>query len=168
MGESKMRKKIIVVFILTLLIATVILPVSGNENLNKIKHGKQDNIVIEKVSTNSGDDVEIYIYADYQTDDPEGPSYGFRTTIEVINHLDEAIWVYYQEDYFSLWSGQPIDAFQWRYQFVAPPHESTSHHTSGGVPIPCRYRLTVQAHAIESVSRSGFQFRRFVFLFGEK
>ena len=163
-----MKKKLIVVLIFTLLVATAILPVSGNENLNKTKQGTQDNIVVEKVATNSGDDVEIYIYAGHQTDDPAGLSYGFVMTIEVINHLSEAIWVYTQEDYFSLLSGQPIDAFQWRNQFVAPPNESHSLHSSGGVPIPCRYRVTAQAYVIESVSRSGFQFRRFVFFPGEK
>ena len=164
-----MKKEMIGILIFTLLVATAILPVSGNENLNENEYRKQHNVVVEKVATNSGDDVEIYIYAGHQTDDPAGPSYGFVMTIEVINHLSEAIWVYYQEDHFSLLSGQPIDAFQWMYQFVVPPNESPSfHYSSGGVPIPCWYRVTAQAHVIESVSRSGFQFRRFIFFPGEK
>ena len=168
-GGKQTKKKITAVLVLTLLVVMAIFPVSGNENLNKTKQGKQGNIVVEKVATNSGDDVEIYIYAGHQTDDPAGLSYGFGITIEVINHLSEAIWVYFQEDYFSLLSGQPIDAFQWMYQFVVPPNESPSfHYSSGGVPIPCWYRVTAQAYVIESVSRSGFQFRRFIFFPGEK
>jgi len=163
-----LKKKMIGILIFTLLVATAILPASGNENLNKTKQGTQDNIVVEKLFTTSSNDVEIYIYAGHQTDDPAGPSFGAVMTIEVINHLSEAIWVYFQEDYFSLLSGQPIDAFQWTGQFVAPPNESHSLYSSGGVPIPCRYRVTAQAYVIESVSRSGLQFRRFILFPGEK
>ena len=115
---------------------------------------------------NGGNVVEIYIYAGSEPNDTTESSYGFGVTIKVINHLSENIWVYFQEDYFSLLTGQPVDAFQWKDQFVAST--GVQHFKiSGGVSFPYRYRITVQADVFESVSRSGFQFRRFVFFPGE-
>lgn len=161
-------KKGFVIGIIFLFIAITISSVSGTIISKNIKL-KEQNIIDEKeIPFISNDDVEIYIYAGDKSDDPAKPSYGIVITIKVINHLSEAIWVYFQEDYFSLLSGKPIDAFQWRNQFVAPPHETKIIEIYGGVPIPCRYRITVQAYVFEYISRSGFQFRRFTFFPGEK
>ena len=131
---------------------------------------RQNNTVVEKVPTNSGDDIEIYIHAGWlpRIDPPTGPSFGFGITIEVINNLSEAVWIYYQEDYYSLLSGEPFDSYGWGGSFVAPPNQSYSMSHSGGVGIPCRYTVTVQADLVKYVSRSGFQIRRLVFFPGEK
>jgi len=165
---NKLFKKGLVVGIIVLLIAISISPASGTV-IFKNTNSEEKNIIDEQeIPLISGNDVEIYIYAGNHSDNPAGPSYGFEVNIIVINHHSEAIWVYFQEDYFSLFSGKLIDTFQIRNQFVAPPHQTKIVVIVGGVPIPCRYRITVQAYVFEYVSRSGFQFRRFTFLSGEE
>jgi len=131
---------------------------------------RQNNTAVEKVPTNSGDDIEIYIYAGWlpRIGPSTGASFGFGITIEVINNLSEAIWVYYQEDYYSLLSGEPLDRYGWDGRFPVPQNQSYSMSHSGGVGIPCRYTVTVQADLVKYVSRSGFQIRRLVFFPGEK
>jgi hypothetical protein len=130
---------------------------------------KQIDTAVEKVPNNSGDDIEIYIYAGlpYKTNITTGPSIGFGITIEVINNLSEGIWIYFQEDYYSLFSGEPL-RYGWRDTFVAPPNESYWSWHSGGVGLPCRLTITVQADLVKYVSKSGFQIRRLVFFPGEK
>ncbi len=161
-------KKGLVIGIITLLITIVVSPASGNVIFKKTNIEEQNITDNQEIPLINSDDIEIYIYAGNKSDNPSGPSYGLGAYIKVINHLNEAIWIYFQEDYFSLLSGKPIDAFQFKNQFVSPPHETTTIRLMGGVPIPCRYRITVQAHIFEYISRSGFQFRYFTFFPGEK
>ena len=161
-----MKRICLTVGIILLFVGTTFIPMTIGLNDKDIPITIHEQISESPETLFSDSNVEIYIYAGSEPNDTTGPSYGFGLTIKVINHLSDNIWVYFQEDYFSLLTGQPVDAFQWKYQFVA----STGVHRykiSGGVPFPYRYRITVQADVFESVSRSGFQFRRFIFFPGE-
>ncbi|UCD13664.1 MAG: hypothetical protein JSW60_08920 [Thermoplasmatales archaeon] len=133
-------------------------------------HREKQNNDVEKVSTISGDDIEIYIYAGIlpRYIYTKGPSIGFGIMMEVFNNLSEALVVYWQRDYYTLLSGEPLDPYGWGGSFVVPPNDSTWAGSSGWVGIPCRLTVTVQAGLIKYVSRSGFQIRRLVFFPGEK
>lgn len=119
---------------------------------------------------NSSDDIEINIFAGFFpfTKDPTEPSLGVGVTIEVINNLSEGIWIYYQENHYTLKSGEPLDLYGGRSQFPAPPNSTYPVWHSGGTPIPCRITITVQADLVKYISRSGFQFLRFIYFPGEK
>lgn len=131
---------------------------------------KWDNTNVEKTSTKSGDDIEIYIYAGLlpRFDYTKGPSFGFGIMMEIFNNLSEPFWVYWQRDYYRLISGEPLDIFGWSGNFVVPPNDSTWAGSSGWVGIPCRITVTVQVDNLKYESRTGFQFRRCVFFPGEK
>ena len=157
-------KKILTLSIMLLLLCLTLSSSSG------LDAEKQINPSVENVSTDSGDDIEIYISAGfpYKRNITTGPSIGFGITIEIINNLSKAIWIYYQEDLYSLFSGEHLDRYGWADTFAAPPNDSYWMWHSGGVGIPCRLTITVQADIVKYVSRSGFQIRRLVFFPGEK
>lgn len=155
-------KKILTIGIMLLFLGMTITSSTG-------LHLEKQNKDVEKVSTISGDDIEIYIYAGFlpRFDYTKGPSIGFGVMMEVFNNLSKALLVYFQRDYYTLLSGEPLDPYGWRGSFVVPPNNSTWAGSSGGVGIPCCLTVTVQVDNIKYVSRTGFQFRRCIFFPGE-
>jgi len=120
--------------------------------------------IVPRTSASLDDDIEIYISAGLNNylKDPMKSTFGFGMCVYVVNNRSESIKIYIQEDYYTL-LGEPLNVFQQRWSFVMPSNYSYPTWSSGGVPFPCRYTVTVQAGVIKYVSRSGFAFLRIVF-----
>lgn len=128
---------------------------------------------IPLIIAQSNDDVTICITAGFlfnmNYDEPNNRSIGRGITIYVVNNLSERIWIFYQVDYSTL-SGETLETlgFAGEYGYALPPDNDTFIAFSNFVQIPCQLTVSVQigsynTGAIKTVSRSGYQFHRWVF-----
>lgn len=130
-------------------------------------------ITIPLIIAQSNDDVTICITAGFlfnmNYDEPNNRNIGRTVTIYVVNNLSEPIWIFYQVDYSTL-SGEALVTLRLtgEYPYALPPDNYTLNAFSNFVQIPCRLTVSVEigsydTGAIKTVSRSGYQFHRWVF-----
>jgi hypothetical protein len=121
----------------------------------------------------SSNDVTICITAGFffniNYDEPNNRSIGRTVTIYVVNNLSERIWIFYQVDYSTL-SGETLETlgFAGEVPYTLAPDNYTLNAFSNFVQIPCQITMSVQigsydTGAIKTVTRSGYQFHRWVF-----
>ena len=129
--------------------------------------------VVPTITAQSNDDITICITAGFfpkpNYDKPNMRSIGRGLMMYVVNNWTEPIWVIYQFDYYTL-SGEPLKSMRVVGEFVysLPPNNSSWEGVSNFIPLPCQITMSVEVGSFETggfktVTRSGYQFHRWVF-----
>jgi|GEM_PF-5379681 len=130
-------------------------------------------MVYAQAMAQTPDDVTICITAGFffnvDYDKPNSRSIGKGIRIYVVNNLSEPIWIFYQIDY-SMLSDESLDTLRiaGEFPYALPPDNDTKSAILNFIQLPCRITVSVEIGSfdtgpIATITRSGYQFHRWVF-----